>query len=96
VNEDERGSVAVMDPLVRAVLSVQGAYGALLERAHSEQGVSTVQYALLVALIALVVALIVAFLGSGIKGLFGSAHGCMNGLTTTACRPRVTVGVKGS
>jgi Flp pilus assembly pilin Flp len=93
------GSAAVTDPLMRAALSVQGAHGAFLERAHSEQGVSTVQYALLVALIALVVALIVAFLGSGIKGLFGSAHGCMNGLTTTACRvdpmARVTVGVKG-
>jgi Flp pilus assembly pilin Flp len=88
-----------MDLLVRAVVSVQGAYGALLERSHSEQGVSTVQYALLVALIALCVALIVAFLGTGIKGLFGSAHNCMNGLTTTACRvnpmARVTVGVKG-
>ena len=89
-----------MDPLMRAALSVQSAYGAFLERAHSEHGVSTVQYALLVALIALLVALIVAFLGSGIKGLFGSAHGCMNGLTTTACRridpiTRVSVGVKG-
>ena len=89
---------------MRAVVSVQGAYGALLERPDSEQGVSTAQYALLVALIALVVALIVAFLGSGIKGLFGSAHGCMNGLTTAVCRvdrtarttvARVTVGAKG-
>ena len=60
-----------MDLLMRAGLSVQGAYGALLERTHSEQGVSTAQYAFLVALIALAVALIVAFLGSGIKGLFG-------------------------
>jgi Flp pilus assembly pilin Flp len=88
----------VRDLLVRAVVSVQGAYG-LLERPRSEQGVSTVQYALLVALIALVVALIVAFLGSGIKGLFGSAHSCVNGLTTTACRvdpgARVTAGVNG-
>jgi Flp pilus assembly pilin Flp len=88
-----------METLMRAASSVQDAYGALLERTHSEQGVSTVQYALLVALFALVVALIVAFLGSGIKGLFGSAHGCMNGLTTTACRvdpmARATVGVKG-
>jgi Flp pilus assembly pilin Flp len=80
------GSAAVIDPLMRAALSVQGAYGALLERTHSEQGVSTAQYAFLVALIALVVALIVAFLGSGIRGLFGSAHDCVNGLTTTACR----------
>ena len=87
-----------MDPLMRAGLSVQGAYGALLERTHSEQGVSTVQYAFLVALIALVVALIVAFLGSGIRGLFGSAHSCLNGLTSTTCKigptARGTVGVK--
>jgi Flp pilus assembly pilin Flp len=93
------GSAAVMNPLVRAALSVQGAYGALLERTHSEQGVSTAQYAFLVALIALVVALIVAFLGSGIRGLFGGAHDCMNGLTTTACKvgpmARGTVDLKG-
>jgi Flp pilus assembly pilin Flp len=75
-----------MDPLMRAALSVQGAYGTLPDREHSERGVTTVQYALLVALIALVVALMVSLLGSGIKGLFGSVHGCMNGLTTTACR----------
>ena len=75
-----------MDPLMRAALSMRGAYGAILERPESEQGASTVQYALLMALIALVVALIVAFLGSGIRGLFGSAHGCMNGLTTKTCR----------
>ena len=80
------GSVAVRDLLLRAALLVQGAYGTLLDRAHSERGVSTVQYALLVALVALVVALMVGLLGSGIKVLFGSAHDCMNGLTTTACR----------
>ena len=73
---------------MRAGLSVQGAYGAWLERTHSEQGVSTAQYAFLVALIALVVALIVAFLGSGIRGLFGSAHSCLNGLTTTHMQDR--------
>jgi len=61
-----------MDPLMRAALSVRGAYGAILERPETEQGASTVQYALLMALIALVVALIVAFLGSGVRGLFGS------------------------
>jgi hypothetical protein len=38
------------------------------------------------ALIALVVALLVGLLGPGIKGLFGSGHGCLNGLTTTTCR----------
>jgi Flp pilus assembly pilin Flp len=93
------GSAAVTDLLMRAALLVQGAYGTLPERARSEEGVSTVQYALLVALIALAVALIVGLLGSGIKGLFGSAHGCMNGITTTACKvspvARATIGAKG-
>ena len=87
-----------MDQLMRAALLVQGGYGALLERTHSEQGVSTAQYAFLVALIALVVALIVAFLGSGVRGLFGGAHSCLNGLTSTTCKigptARGTVGVK--
>jgi Flp pilus assembly pilin Flp len=100
MREHGEGSVAVMDPLMRTALNVQSAYGALLERTHSERGVSTTQYALLVALIALVVALIVAFLGSGIKGLFGSAHDCMNGVTKIACRigpvARGTVDLKGS
>ena len=31
-------------------------------------------------------ALIVGALGSGMKGLFGSAHTCVSGLNTTACR----------
>jgi len=75
-----------MDLSVRAVLFVQGVQGTLVERAHSEQGVSTVQYALLVALVALVVALVIGLLGSGMKGLFGSVHGCMNGLTTEVCK----------
>jgi Flp pilus assembly pilin Flp len=87
-----------MDPLMRAALSVQGAYGTIVERPESEQGASTVQYALLMALIALVVALIVAFLGSGIRGLFGSGHGCLNGLTARTCRispmPRGAIGAK--
>jgi Flp pilus assembly pilin Flp len=78
--------VAVMALFMRAVILVQGAQGTLVERAHSEQGVSTVQYALLMALVALVVALTIALLGSGMKGLFGSVHGCMNGLTTAVCK----------
>jgi Flp pilus assembly pilin Flp len=84
------GNVGVTDLLMRAVLSVQGAYGTMVERIHSEHGISTVQYALIVALVALVVALIIGFFGSGVKGLFGSPHSCVRGLTTTAChvRPR--------
>jgi Flp pilus assembly pilin Flp len=76
----------VIDVLIRACFVLQGAPGTLLERTHSDQGTSTVQFALLVAIMALVVAVLVALLGSGAKGLFGSAHTCANGLTTTACR----------
>jgi Flp pilus assembly pilin Flp len=73
--------------LMRAFLAVRSAHGAVLERAYSEQGASTVQYALLVAVIALVVAVLVGALGSGMKGLFGSAHTCARGFTpSSACR----------
>jgi Flp pilus assembly pilin Flp len=80
----------VLEMLTRAFFVVQGAPGTLLERTHSEQGVSTIQYALLVAIVALVIALLVGVLGSGGKGLLGSAHSCASGLTTTACRSRAT------
>jgi Flp pilus assembly pilin Flp len=76
----------VIDVLSRAFLVVRGAPGSLLERTHSDQGASTVQYALLVAIMALVVAVLVALLGTGARGLFGSTHSCANGLTRTACR----------
>jgi Flp pilus assembly pilin Flp len=88
------GSGGVTELLTRAAWSVRGAYATLLDRTHSERGVSTVQYAFLMALIALVIALIVGLLGPGVKGLFGSGHVCVNGLTNTTCRvsqvPRVT------
>jgi Flp pilus assembly pilin Flp len=73
----------VTDLALRGFLS---AYGTLLGRAHSDRGASTVQYALLVALVALVVAVAVGALGSGMKGLFGTAHTCVSGLTTAACK----------
>jgi hypothetical protein len=89
----------VIDVLTRAFVGLQDASGTLLGRTQSDQGVSTVQYALLVAILALVVAVLVALLGYGAKGLLGSAHPCANGLTTTACRVgshlRGTTGVKG-
>ena len=73
--------------LMRAFLAVRSAHGAVLDRAYSEQGVSTAQCALLVAIIALLVAVLVGALGSGMKGLFGSAHTCARGLTpSSACR----------
>jgi Flp pilus assembly pilin Flp len=76
----------LIDLSARALLVVQGAPATVLERSHSDQGASTVQYALLVAVMALAVALLVALLGSGAKDLFSSAHSCANGLTTAACR----------
>ena len=76
----------MIDSIARAVFVVRGARGTPLGRTHSDQGASTVQYALLVALGALVVAVLVGVLGSGARGLLGSAHTCANGLTTTACR----------
>jgi Flp pilus assembly pilin Flp len=66
----------------------------VLGRAHSDKGATTVQYALLVALVALVVAILISALGSGVKGLFGTAHTCLSGLTTTACK--VGPAVRGS
>jgi len=76
----------VIELPIRCFLVLQGVYGTLLERAQSEQGVSTIEYALLVALIAFVAAAIVAVLGSGIKGVFGNAHTCVSGLNTTTCK----------
>jgi Flp pilus assembly pilin Flp len=76
----------VIARVARAYFVVQSAPGTLLGRSYSDQGASTVQYALLVALGALVVAVLVGELGSGARGLLGSAHTCANGLTTAACR----------
>jgi hypothetical protein len=80
----------VLDLLTRAFLAVQGAPGTLLGRTNSDQGASTIRYALLIALAALLIAVLVGVLGSGAKDLFGSAHTCASRLTTTACRSRAT------
>jgi Flp pilus assembly pilin Flp len=77
------GSVEVTDLLTRTAWSVRGESATLLDRSRSECGVSTVQYAFLMALIALAVALIVGLLGPGIKGLFGTGHVWPHGLTAT-------------
>jgi Flp pilus assembly pilin Flp len=66
--------MAVTELPMRAAVVVQRAHDAVLERAYAEQGVSTVQYALVVAVVALLVAVLVGVLGAGAKGLFGSAH----------------------
>jgi Flp pilus assembly pilin Flp len=89
---EERIGVTETNLLGRAAFSVNTAYAALVERTRCEQGVSTVQYALLVALVALMVALMVALivgiLGSGIRGLLGNAHGCISTLARVACKAR--------
>jgi Flp pilus assembly pilin Flp len=83
VSKKEEG--AVTERVLRGYLLAQGAYGTLLRRTHSERGVSTVQYAFLVALVALVVALLVGAFGTGLKGLFGVTHTCASSAATTAC-----------
>jgi Flp pilus assembly pilin Flp len=74
----------------RAGCSVQGAYAAWLGGDRSDQGVSTVQYAFLMAIIALLVALLVGLLGPGVKGLFGSGHGCTSGFTAVCGSSHLT------
>jgi len=72
--------------VLRGFFIAEGAYGTLLERAHSQQGASTVQFALLVALGALVVAVLVGALGDGVKDLFSGTHTCLSVLTRAACK----------
>jgi Flp pilus assembly pilin Flp len=71
---------------MRACVVARNASGALLERADSEYGVSVVQYAVLMALVALVVSVLAGALGSGHRGLFGEMHTCMTGIKTVACK----------
>ena len=74
------------DVLIRLLAVARAASGSLLDRAESELGVSTVQYALVVAVIALAVSMLVGALGSGFRGLFGDMHTCMTGFRTVACK----------
>jgi Flp pilus assembly pilin Flp len=76
----------VTELLVRALAVARSVRGSFLQRANSEHGASTVQYALLVALIALGVSILVGALGSGHPGLFGGAHTTMTGFRTVACK----------
>jgi Flp pilus assembly pilin Flp len=64
----------VTERVLRGFFFVQGAWGTLLRRTHSERGATTVQYAFLVALGALIVALLVGAFGSGLKGLLSTGH----------------------
>jgi Flp pilus assembly pilin Flp len=72
VSKGEGG--AVTEWVLRGFFVAQGAWGTLLRRTHGERGASTVQYAFLVALVALIVALLVGAFGSGLKGLLGARH----------------------
>jgi uncharacterized transporter YbjL len=76
----------VTEWLARASALVRNASGSLLERAESEHGISIVQYAFLVALVALMISLLVGALGSGYRGLFGDMHTCTTGIKTLACK----------
>jgi Flp pilus assembly pilin Flp len=62
---------------IRAFFAVRGAHSAMYERARTERGASMVEYALLVALIALVSVAALVLLGPSIKGLFTHANNCV-------------------
>ncbi len=62
---------------MRAYFAARGAHSTMLERAQGERGASMVEYALLVALIALVSVAALVILGPSIKGLFTHANNCV-------------------
>jgi pilus assembly protein Flp/PilA len=62
---------------MHAFFAVRGAHSSMLERARSERGASMVEYALLVALIALVAVAALVLLGPSIAGLFTHANNCV-------------------
>lgn len=64
--------MAVIELARRGLFLAQGVIDTLLRRMHSQRGVSTVPYSLLVALLALVVALLIGAFGAGLKGLLGT------------------------
>ena len=70
---------------INAFVAVQGAHGALLQRARTERGASIVEYALLVGLIAVVAVVAIAALGGGISSLFSNANTCVGGLNASTC-----------
>src|SRR5580698_2220236 len=81
----KEGRQGMLGYFINAFVAVQGAHGALLQRARTERGASMVEYALLVGLIAVVAVVAIMALGNGIQSLFGSANSCVGGLNSTAC-----------
>jgi pilus assembly protein Flp/PilA len=63
---------------MQAFFAVRGAHSSMFERARSERGASMVEYALLVALIALVSVAALVLLGPAIAGLFTHANNCVS------------------
>jgi pilus assembly protein Flp/PilA len=63
---------------MQAFFAVRSAHGSMLERARVERGASMVEYALLVALIALVSVAALVLLGPSIAGLFTHANNCVS------------------
>jgi pilus assembly protein Flp/PilA len=57
----------------------------MFQKARSERGASMVEYALLVALIALVSVAALILLGPSIAGLFTKANNCVSNATASTC-----------
>ena len=74
-----------MGVFLNACAAVWTAHETLLARARTERGASMMEYALLVALIAVVAVVTISALGGGISGLFRTANTCVSGLNSTSC-----------
>jgi pilus assembly protein Flp/PilA len=69
--------------LLRVYTAVTSRWAALKTRASEEAGATAVEYALMVALIAVVIIAAVAFVGKSASSQFHSVGTCIN--DTTAC-----------
>lgn len=70
---------------MHAYFAVRGAHSSMFQKARSERGASMVEYALLVALIALVSVAALILLGPSIAGLFTKANNCVSNATASTC-----------
>jgi pilus assembly protein Flp/PilA len=70
---------------LNAFVAVRATHETLFARARTERGASLLEYAMLVALIAVVSVVIIAALGAGVSGLFSSTNTCVGGLNSTSC-----------
>lgn len=74
--------------MLRIINSLKRPLSFLNQRLHiTETGATMVEYALLLALIALVAVGALFALGGGVKSLFNNASTCINSTTSANCPP---------